>query len=229
MWTVRVGKEETRAVYEAALGEVARGVYVLAHGAGGNMETKGLVREAKILRGLGWGVVRFNFLYRERGRAYPDKMPVLMECYRAVVESVEAEILGKARDASGRPRVWIGGHSMGGRVATMLAAEGFACDGLILFSYPLHPPGKFEQLRAEHLPKIRVPVLCFSGTRDDFMRRDLMEGVMKTLPATWTQHWVEGADHSLAVKKASGRTNAEVEEEIAGAVREWMGRSGFEI
>lgn len=220
-WIVSVGVEQTEVLYEPPLSE-QRGIYILAHGAGGNLETRNLAREARIFRELGLGVVRFNFLYRAAGRKYPDKMPVLMECYRAVVESI-------AKNVGPQKALLIGGHSMGGRTATMMAAEGFGCDGLILLSYPLHPPGKFEQLRADHLPRIQVPVLCINGTRDDFMRRDLMEKVLAGLkPAAtkggWTHHWVEHADHSLSVQKKSGRSNADVDEEIREQLGEWIKR-----
>ncbi len=245
-WRVRAGTEETEAAYDPPETEARRGTYVLAHGAGGNMDAKNLLREAKILRGLGFGVVRFNFLYRAAGRKYPDKMPQLIACYAAVVESIGKNVVadlqigrhgdrsatGASKDAplssnSPRPLLFLGGHSMGGRVATMMAAEGFACDGLILFSYPLHPPGKFDQLRAAHLPRIQVPVLCFNGTRDDFMRRDLMEQVLAGLKpaapnAGWTHHWLDGADHSLAVRKKDLRSNADVESEIGATLEDWL-------
>jgi len=216
---VRVGAEETDALYERARAEPARGVLVLGHGAGGSMEYRNLAREAAIFRQLGLGVARFNFLYRAAGRKYPDKMPLLMECYRAVVESVR-ERCGAQQAAP--LRTYLGGHSMGGRVATMLAAEGYACDGLILMAYPLHPPGKFDALRAEHLARITVPVLCFNGTRDDFARRDLMDAVVAKLPRTWTQHWIEHADHSFAVRKKDGRTPAEVDAEVREAALLWL-------
>lgn len=237
-WKVQVGAEETGALYEGPTEGQLRGVYVLAHGAGGNMETRNLLREAGILRAHGLGVVRFNFLYRAARRSYPDKMPQLIACYTAVVDAISRNVgallaappftkgsPGSTKGSSQRPALLLGGHSMGGRVATMMAAEGFPCDGLILFSYPLHPPGKFEQLRAEHLPRIKVPVLCFNGTRDEFMRRDLMEKVLETLPATWTQHWINHADHSLAVRKKDGCSNAEVDAEITNAVQAWLSRT----
>lgn len=232
-WTVRVGNESTSAAYDAPTVDDLRGIYVLAHGAGGNMETRNLLREAGILRALGFGVVRFNFLYRTAHRSYPDKMPQLIACYSAVVDSIAQNVGAEVSVRPSSPRaggahpgaplqVYLGGHSMGGRVATMMAAEGFPCHGLILFSYPLHPPGKFEQLRAEHLSRIAVPVLCFNGTRDDFMRRDLMEKLLPTLPATWAHHWIEHADHSLAVRKRDGRTSADVDAEIQRRINEWV-------
>ena len=118
----------------------------------------------------------------------------------------------------------IGGRSMGGRAASMLAADGFACDGLLLLAYPLHPAGQTEKLRDAHLPAIRVPVLCFNGTRDALARRDLMEAALKTVKTNWKMHWLEGADHSFHVLKSSGRTDAEVLVEIANAAEAWAAR-----
>jgi hypothetical protein len=111
---------------------------------------------------------------------------------------------------------------MGGRAASMLAADGFACDGLLLLAYPLHPSGKPDQLRDAHLPKIQVPVLCLNGTRDALCRRDLMEAVLERIGSKWTMHWLEGADHSFHVLKSSGRTDAEVLAEIGDASRVWV-------
>jgi len=94
---------------------------------------------------------------------------------------------------------------MGGRAASMLAADGFPCDGLLLLAYPLHPAGRPEQLRDAHLPAITARVLCFSGTRDPLCRRDLMESALEKVRTSWTMHWLDGADHSFHVLKSSGR------------------------
>src|ERR1044071_6398120 len=134
---------------------------------------------AEVLGGIGLEVVRFNFPYRDKGSKRPDPMPVLKA---SIVEAV-----------AGR-EVIIGGRSMGGRAASMLAADGFPCRGLLLFAYPLHPAGLPEKLRVAHLPDIKVPVLCFNGTRDALCRRDLME---EHVPPAWNMQWLEGADHSL--------------------------------
>jgi predicted alpha/beta-hydrolase family hydrolase len=96
----------------------------------------------------------------------------------------------------------------------MLAADGFTCDALLLFAYPLHPAGQPEKLRDAHLPRIRVPVLCFNGTRDALCRRDLMERALQSVTAPWRMHWLEGADHSLKGEKVMA--------EIAAAVAAWL-------
>ncbi len=111
---------------------------------------------------------------------------------------------------------------MGGRAASMLAADGFACDGLLLAAYPLHPVGKPEKLRDAHLPAIRCPVLCFNGTRDALCRRDLMEAALTRVTASWTMHWLEGADHSFKVLKSSGRTEADVDAEVRDIAEQWL-------
>ena len=218
-WKVQVGDAETTAAYDAA--DPAAGprvVFVCAHGAGGHMGDRGMLQVAEALRSRGIHVVRFNFLYKEKGSGRPDPMPRLMECVSAVV--------ARARDELRPDVLVIGGRSMGGRAASMLAAEGFACDGLLLLAYPLHPAGQPEKLRDAHLPDIRVPVLCFSGTRDDLCRRDLMERALQTVKTDWTMHWLEGADHSFHVLKSSGRTDAQVLDEVGEATREWIARFG---
>jgi hypothetical protein len=108
----------------------------------------------------------------------------------------------------------------------MLAAEGFACDGLLLFAYPLHPAGLPGKLREAHLASIRVPVLCFNGTRDALCTRELMERAVGGL-ANWRMHWLEGADHSFRVLKSSGRGEADVYAEIAQASAQWLESIGL--
>ncbi|HEX2076134.1 MAG TPA: alpha/beta family hydrolase [Longimicrobium sp.] len=213
-WQVQAGGERTTAVFDPAGAAGTRVVFVCAHGAGGNRDDRGMLatREALLARGL--PVVRFNFLYKEKGSGRPDPMPRLMETVSAVVARVREEL---------RPEVLvIGGRSMGGRAASMLAAEGFPCDGLLLLAYPLHPAGQPAKLRDAHLPDIRVPVLCFNGTRDELCRRDLMEPVLQRVGTNWWMHWVEGADHSFHVLKSSGRTDREVMDEIGAATQEWI-------
>jgi predicted alpha/beta-hydrolase family hydrolase len=216
-WRVKVGGEETSAVFEPSETAEHGVIFVCAHGAGGNMTDRGILQTANTLRSRGLGVVRFNFLYREKKSGRPDTMPRLEECITAVVSRVREEIDPK--------KLIIGGRSMGGRAASMLAADGFECDGLLLLAYPLHPPGKPEQLRDAHLPAIKVPVICFNGTRDPFCTPDLMKAVLKNVKTDWKMHWIEGADHSFHVLKSSGRTDAEVLAEIGNATEVWVSRS----
>jgi predicted alpha/beta-hydrolase family hydrolase len=215
-WRVTVGAEETTALYEpATLDETA--VFVCAHGAGGSMTDRSTLAAARALRSSGLGVVRFNFLYRERGSGAPDRMPQLTACFEAVVARV--------RDELEPERLIIGGRSMGGRAASMLAAEGFRADGLLLLAYPLHPPGQTDKLRDAHLPAITVPVLCFNGTRDTFCEPALMKAVLKKLKQNWTMHWLEGADHSFHIPRSSGRTDADVLKEVSDATTAWLALS----
>jgi predicted alpha/beta-hydrolase family hydrolase len=215
-WRVAVDKEDTTAIFEpAATGEQGV-VFVCAHGAGGNMQDRSVTQTAAMLRSRGIGVVRFNFLYKERKSGRPDPMPRLKECVAAVVARTRDEVAPKT--------LIIGGRSMGGRAASMLAADGFECDGLLLLAYPLHPPGQPEKLRDAHLPSIKVPVLAISGTRDPFCTRELMEKTLKTVTTNWEMRWVEAADHSFHVPKSSGRTDGQVLEEIGDVARAWVGR-----
>jgi hypothetical protein len=183
--------------------------FVFAHGAGGHRDDRGMVLLTEILESLDVAVVRFNFDYREKGSKRPDSMAKLKDTMHTAIERVRGG------------RLLIGGRSMGGRVATMLAADGLACDGLLLFAYPLHPAGHPEKLRDAHLAKIRVPVLCFNGTRDALCRRDLMERALEPVKAPWRMHWLEGADHSFHVLKSSGRTDEDVFAEVGATVNRW--------
>jgi predicted alpha/beta-hydrolase family hydrolase len=189
-----------------------KALFVCAHGAGGHRDDGGMRRLAGALEPRGFEVVRFNFPYREAGSKRIDPMPVLKQSFISAVEKIPGK----------RKPLIIGGRSMGGRVASMLAAEGFACDGLLLAAYPLHPAGKPEKLRDAHLPQIRCPVLCFNGTRDPLCTRELMERALAGVQALWQMHWLEGADHSFHVLKSSGRTDAQIDAEVGEAAERWL-------
>ena len=214
-WRVRIGGDETTAVYEPGADTGTRlPLFVCAHGAGGSMNDRAMLATAAAFARHGIGVVRFNFLYAERGSRRPDPMPVLMETTAAVVAHV--------RQALSPERFVIGGRSMGGRAASMMAAEGFAADGLLLLAYPLHPAGAPEKLRDAHLPNIRIPVLAFSGPRDPLCTRVLMERALEGVTAPWDMRWVEGADHSFHVLKSSGTTDAAVMDDVAATSAAWL-------
>ena len=167
---------------------------VLAHGAGGNLDTPALVQTATGLAGRGFPVLRFNFPYRQANRRLPDPAPTLEKCYR--------EVAAQAYALFGKVPLVLGGRSMGGRIASQIAADspppGLA--GLVFLAYPLHPPGRPEKLRDAHLPRIQVPMLFLSGTKDTFARRDLLEATLARLPLARI-HWLEGADHSFKIPR----------------------------
>ena len=213
-WKVTAGDDTVSAAYDPATSPNETAVVVFAHGAGGNMNDRGVLASAKALRANGFGVVRFNFPYKEKKSGRPDPMPKLTATFVAVTEHVRRELAPA--------RLVIGGRSMGGRAASMLAAEGFAADGLLLLAYPLHPPGRLDKLRDAHLPRITMPVLCINGTRDTFCTPELMERAVKTVKTDWRMHWIDGADHSFHVLKSSGRTDAEVMLEIGATAAAWL-------
>jgi len=212
-WTVPVGEAgTTTATFEPASSSSGV-VFVCAHGAGGHMEDRSILAITRALRAHGIDTVRFNFLYTEQKRRRPDPMPDLIACVDAVAAHVRTALA---------PRLLIlGGRSMGGRAASMLVANGPACDGLLLLAYPLHPPGRPGQLRVDHLGRIRVPVLCLNGTRDLFCTPALMERALATFDPSWRMHWLEGADHSFHVLKRSGRTDDDVLLEAAREAATW--------
>ena len=213
-WRVPVGDEHTTAVFDPATANAGPAVFVCAHGAGGHMSDRAILQVTKALRNHGIHVVRFNFLYTEKRSGRPDPMPRLEACTEAVVARVREELAPET--------LVIGGRSMGGRAASMLASKGFECDGVLLLAYPLHPAGRPGQLRDAHLPMIRVPVLCFNGTRDALCTPALMERALERVTTTWQMHWLDTADHSFHVLKKSGRTDADVLEEVASVSAEWM-------
>lgn len=214
-WRVRVdAQEETSAVFEPARAGATGVLFVCAHGAGGHMNDSGMLAVSEQLRSSGLHMVRFNFLYREKRSARPDPMPRLQQCYVAVAEHARTTV---------KPDILIlGGRSMGGRVASMLTADSYRCDGLLLLAYPLHPAGQPEKLRDAHLDRIEVPVLCLNGTRDALCQRDLMNQAIGRLSNRWTMHWLEGADHSFHVLKSSGRTNQDVLAEVGETTGAWV-------
>ncbi|KYF49770.1 hypothetical protein BE08_01700 [Sorangium cellulosum] len=186
---------------------------VLGHGAGGDMHAPLLVDVARGLAGRGHTVLRFNFPYKELGRKAPDRRETLEMAYEAAI----------ARLRKDRPeRLVIGGKSMGGRIASLLAARAVPCDGLVFLGYPLHPAGKRDALRDEHLPAIKAPMLFLQGTRDPLCDLDLLRPALKRLGRRARLHVVEGGDHSLEVLKSSGRTRESVLAEILAAIDGWL-------
>lgn len=214
-WQVTTDHGDTHVALDVATAPV-HATFVCAHGAGGHMSDRSIAAVSAAFCSHGIAVVRFNFPYREQKSSRPDPMPRLTACFAGVVASVRERL-----DPS---VLLIGGRSMGGRAASMLAAEGFHCDGLVLLAYPLHPPGQTNKLRTGHLGSIQVPVLCFNGTRDPFCDPRLMNETVGPLAPRWTMRWIEGADHSFHVLKRSGTTNEAVMDDVARVTTLWVGQ-----
>jgi len=169
----------------------AETVLVLAHGAGSGMRAPFMEGFAEEIGRLGVATLRFEFPYMRAGRRAPDRPPVLIDAWR------DAFADGVSR-AGGR-RVFAGGKSMGGRIASMAAAEGMPAAGLVFLGYPLHPPGRPEKIRDAHLPDVPVPMLFLQGSRDTFARPDLLAGVLARLGPRAQHVEVAGGDHSFRV------------------------------
>jgi predicted alpha/beta-hydrolase family hydrolase len=160
--------------------------------------------------------VTYNFLYSEARRRIPDPNDVLEETARAAIGAARAR-------ARGAP-LYVGGRSMGGRIASQVVAGGEAGEvaGLVLLGYPLHPPGRPEQLRTKHLPSIRVPVLVVQGARDAFGTPDELRPALATIPAKVDLVVIDDADHSFKVPKRSSTKQDEVTARIHDVVAAWV-------
>jgi predicted alpha/beta-hydrolase family hydrolase len=203
----------TARLYPAAKSKRNHVSLILGHGAGAN-QLSGFMREfATGLAERGLDVVTFNFLYTEQGRKIPDPGPRLESCYRAVIDAVV-----KHKKLKGN-RLVIGGKSMGGRIASQVAAQDSEhIDGLIFLGYPLHAPGRPDKLRSEHLPKIKVPMLFVQGARDAFGTKHEIADIIKTLKLRAELHAIEGGDHSLRVPKSAGVPQSQVYEAAMDAI-----------
>jgi hypothetical protein len=172
---------------------------LLAHGAGTNQDHPRMVALADELAKRNLHVMTFNYAYTEAGRKSPDRQNVLLECHHAARDHL-ANLAGS--------EVILAGRSMGGRMGTYLAAAQEPCQAVVLYGYPLHPPGRPDKLRIEHLPDIKVPMLFFQGTRDALSRMDLFDQYIRPL-ATAEVETLEGASHSLDRNQATTELLAE--------------------
>lgn len=196
--------------------------FVLAHGAGGAKEDPLLVDLTGELVARGHAVARFDFAYRAAGRKLPDKAPVLEATFREAIAAARRAL------ARAKPKAWImGGKSMGGRMASHLAAQREAMDGLLLLGYPLHPAlrrpdDEPKKLRIEHLKDIPVPSLFLSGTRDPLCDLRRLRATLAPLGEHLTLSVLEEADHSLSRPKRVSGSRAEQMTEIADVVHRWV-------
>ncbi len=192
---------------------------LLAHGAGADMNAPALVAVADALAAAKIPALRFDFPYRSAGRRAPDRPHVL----EASVREAAAELARRTKLAP--DRVVLGGRSMGGRYCSLAVGaerDPLPALGLMLLGYPLHPAGKPEQLRVEHFPRLRVPCLFISGTRDTLASREALRAATRRIRGPVRHVWLETADHGFRPLKASGRTSSDVLTEVATAAVEWV-------
>jgi len=192
---------------------------LLAHGAGADLDAPVLVATAEALAATGIPSMRFRYPYRSAGRRAPDRPAVLLEATRAAA----AELARRVRLPP--ERLVLGGRSMGGRYCSLVVAdadEPVPCLGLLLLGYPLHPAGKPEKLRVDHFPRVAVPVLFVSGTRDALAGREALVREATAIPGPVTFHWLESADHGFRPLKASGRTVDDAAADAATASARWV-------
>ncbi|GAA4032033.1 alpha/beta hydrolase [Arthrobacter methylotrophus] len=187
---------------------------VLAHGAGAGMEHPFLEGLARALNDDGVATLRFNFPYREAGKRFPDRPPAAIAAWRAAMELA-------ASRSEGEPQ-WAAGKSFGGRMASMAVAEGMPASGLVYLGYPLHPPGKPEKLRDEHLYGLTLPMLFLQGTRDTFATPQLLEDVVARIGPTASIEWWDGGNHSFeraGVKKSAADIGASLAAPVSAFLR----------
>jgi hypothetical protein len=196
---------------------------ILAHGAGNDMENPLIVDLAGGLADAGFLTLRFNFVYKEKGRKAPDAQKKLEMTWNRVYRFLETH------PKYGPDKIVAAGKSMGGRVASQMAASGdLPAAGLIFLGYPLHPPGKKDQLRDAHLYDLQAPLMFFSGSRDPFCDLELLHPVLNRLKCDWNLDIIDGGDHSFRLLKSAGISQQDVHERILRIMIEWLtARIGF--
>jgi hypothetical protein len=214
--TLPLGPDRTiRAVLGIPRGSAALdAALVLAHGANNNMDHPLIAGIHECLAQSGLVTVRFNFPYMEEGRQRPDPDQLLEEVYRLV-----AECVGKMEEFQGL-KLYLGGKSMGARIAAQIVAQDLETGGLVFLGYPLHPPGKPERLRDQALYRLPCPALFIEGSRDPFCRLDLLGQVLGKMPVRTDLHLIPGVGHSY---ETHGRPMApEIMEEVSRVILAWL-------
>ena len=174
--------------------ESAKRTFIFAHGAGGPMRTPWMTKVAKGLAERGIRVVRFEFPYMAAKKKAPDREPVLLDSWRDAIRE------------QGDRVIFIGGKSMGGRMASMVADE-MSVRGLVCLGYPFHPPGQSDKLRTKHLETLKTPTLIVQGARDPFGSGDDVKRY--ELSRSIRVELIEDGDHSFKPRASSGRTESE--------------------
>jgi uncharacterized protein len=198
--------------------EAARTVAVIvAHGAGNDMHNPFMVHFSEGLSRAGYVSLRFNFPYKEKGQKAPDSQEKLIQTWQAAFEFI------KTHPLYGTSLIVAAGKSMGGRVASQMTADGLISPKTLIFlGYPLHAPGKKEQLRDAHLYRVSVPMLFFAGTRDTLCDIELLHNVLNRLKAKWELEIIEGGDHSFVLPKSFDTSEDEVYDRILRRTIDWL-------
>jgi predicted alpha/beta-hydrolase family hydrolase len=215
--TLAVGDVTVTAAY--ARPDNPSATVVVAHGAGAGMEHPFLRGFTSALNELGTATLRFNFPYREAGRKFPDRPPVAIATWRTAM-AVAAERAATHDDAG---PIWAAGKSFGGRMASMAVADGMEAAGLVYLGYPLHPPGKPDKLRDEHLYGLTTPMLFLQGSRDTFATAEILAGVVSRIGTNAVLQWMEGGDHSFVVaglKRTADEVGASLAAPVAAFIRD---------
>jgi predicted alpha/beta-hydrolase family hydrolase len=207
----------TALLYPAAKIDRTGVTILLGHGAGADQLSGFMRMVAAGLAARGLDAMTFNFLYKEKGKSVPDPKAKLESCYRAVIDAAI-----KHKKLKGNKLV-IGGKSMGGRIASQVAAaEGERVSGLVFLGYPLHPPGRPDKMRDEHLPEVKAPMLFCQGSRDAFGTEDEIKAIIRKHRLPATLYSIESGDHSFKVPK-SVKPQQQVHEEVMDEVARWCG------
>jgi predicted alpha/beta-hydrolase family hydrolase len=216
--TVKINTADsvTAMLYSAAKQNRAGVTIILGHGAGADQMSSFMRMVAEGFAARGLDAMTFNFLYKEQGRGAPDPKAKLEACYRAVIDAARSQ--KKLKDN----KLVIAGKSMGGRIGSQVAAEdsdGIA--GLVYLGYPLHPPGRLDKMRDEHLPKIKAPMLFVQGSRDAFGTEEEIRAIIEKHHLRATLYAIEGGDHSFKIPKSLGQ-QSQVYETLMDQIVEWI-------
>lgn len=194
-----------------------RAAVITAHGAGNDMYNPLLVHFSEGLCRAGHLSLRFNFPYKEKGQKAPDSQEKLVQAWQGAYEFL------KSHPQFGTARIVAAGKSMGGRIASQMMADGLLpAKALAFLGYPLHPPGKKDQLRDAHLYRVTVPMLFFAGTRDSLCDIDLLRNVLNRLKAPWELERIAGGDHSFVLPKSFQTSEEDVYERILQRTIAWL-------
>lgn len=215
--TVEISDADTVSalIYAAPKRERKNVTIVLGHGAGADQLSGFMRMVSDGLAARGFDAMTFNFLYKEKGKSVPDPKARLESCYRAVIDGALNHKKLKGN------KLVIGGKSMGGRIASQVAAaEGERVAGLVFLGYPLHPPGRPDKMRDEHLKEIKAPMLFCQGSRDPFGTEDEIKAIIKKHRLPATLYVIESGDHSFKVPK-SVKPQPQVYEDVMDEIAKW--------